>query len=643
MKFFRQIFFIARIEWHFFSRFPKLLLATALVACIPAFYTVIYLSSVWDPAANSGSLPVGLVNLDEGVEYRDHVFNMGWDVANDLRQRHVFDFRDLTDPEDAKRQVRNGNLAFALFIPKDFSSNAVPGKEAGGGKLVVYASEGNNFESARIAAIFARELGHDVNEALNERRWKLVLSSAVGSQRGVERLREGVSELQAGARELNTGTAQAVTGARSAAAGANSLNVGVDQLINGVKQLSVGIKALDEKRPRNSDLTRIKSGAEELAQGHAEFGKGLEELHKGSSALRNGAAAFRTEAASSFLVPGAINDGLDQLYTGAVQVENGAKTAVESEVKLADGAEKLNVGVGTLTEGVRAMNLGVRTMAGKLPQDSQLDALDAGADALKSGAAALAEGNQRIKAGSDRLSAGLDLLHKELPSSVAQPDGSAQGLANSVQPQLETVAHVANSGSAFAANVIPAALWLGAGIAVFLIHVRVLPRHSQFFYRPAQTLGKFIIPAAIVLAQAVLILVIVLWVMNIPVVHPAAFALTLVCASLAFLGIVFAITRVMGDAGKALAMLFLAVQLSSSGGILPVELSGGVFASLSPWLPLTWVVRGIKATMFDAYGGAWQGPLLVVATTGSLTLLCSSWIGSWRFVKPTSVRPAVDF
>lgn len=137
MKFFRQIFFIARIEWHFFSRFPKLLLATALVACIPAFYTVIYLSSVWDPAANSGSLPVGLVNLDEGVEYRDHVFNMGWDVANDLRQRHVFDFQDLTDPEDAKRQVRNGNLAFALIIPKDFSSNAVPGKEAGGG---VFAS-----------------------------------------------------------------------------------------------------------------------------------------------------------------------------------------------------------------------------------------------------------------------------------------------------------------------------------------------------------------------------------------------------------------------------------------------------------------------------------------------------------------------
>ncbi len=197
MKFFLQILFIARIEWRFFSRFPKLLVATALVACIPALYTVIYLSSVWDPAANSGALPVGLVNLDEGVEYREHVFNVGWEVAERLRKRHLFGFQNLQDPELARRQVREGTLAFALIIPKDFSSNAVPGRETGGGKLVVFTSDGNNFESSRIAKLFAKELGHDVNETLNERRWKLVLSNAAGSQRSVERLREGVDQLRA--------------------------------------------------------------------------------------------------------------------------------------------------------------------------------------------------------------------------------------------------------------------------------------------------------------------------------------------------------------------------------------------------------------------------------------------------------------
>jgi len=643
MKFFLQVLFIARIEWRFFSRFPKLLIATTLVACIPALYTVIYLSSVWDPAANSGALPVGLVNLDEGVEYREHVFNVGWEVAERLRKRHLFGFQNLQDPELARRQVREGTLAFALIIPKDFSSNAVPGKEAGGGKLVVFTSEGNNFESARIATTFARELGHDVNETLNERRWKLVLSNAAGSQHSVDRLRDGVAQLQAGAQELHAGAVKASDGAHSAATGAERLGAGVEQLTDGVKQLSSGLRTMDEKRPRGRDLTRLKEGADELAKGHAEFGKGLVELQLGSTRLREGVSSFRTETASSVLVPGSITNGLDQVHTGTVQIENGLTTAVETQHKLAEGATALGTGVAALTEGVRTMNAGIHTMVTKLPAPSQLDELDAGAGQLRSGTAALSEGNLRVKAGVDRLASGLDLLYQSLPNAVEQPDGSAQGLANSVEPKVEVIAHVANSGSAFAPNVIPAALWLGAGIAAFLIHVRVLPRHAQFFYPPAQVLGKIFIPAVIVLAQAVLILITVLWVLRIPVVHPVAFTVTLFVSCLTFLGIVFAMTRALGDAGKALAMIFLAVQLSSSGGILPVELSGGLFASVSPWLPLTWVVRGIKATMFDAYGGAWQTPLMVVAATGTLTLLCSSWVGRWRFVKPTSVRPAVDF
>ena len=42
----------------------------------------------------------------------------------------------------------------------------------------------------------------------------------------------------------------------------------------------------------------------------------------------------------------------------------------------------------------------------------------------------------------------------------------------------------------------------------------------------------------------------------------------------------------------------MAVQLSSSGGIMPVELSGTLYSEISPWLPLTWVVRAMKISMF---------------------------------------------
>jgi putative membrane protein len=131
--------------------------------------------------------------------------------------------------------------------------------------------------------------------------------------------------------------------------------------------------------------------------------------------------------------------------------------------------------------------------------------------------------------------------------------------------------------------------------------------------------------------------------LQIHVTQTGLFTLTLALSSATFLCIVFALTRLMGDAGKAASMIFLAVQLSSSGGILPVELSGTLFSEISPWLPLTWVVRAMKICMFGAYGNDWQHPMAVIAVTCLIALLSACWIGRWRYLRPSAMRPAVDF
>jgi putative membrane protein len=638
-----QILLILRIEAQAFTRYPKLIAATLLVAFIPALYASIYLASVWDPAAKIGALPAGLVNLDQGVEYRGQVFNVGWEVAATLRNKQTFGFKDFASETEAREQVRTGALAFVLVIPHDFSSNAIPGHEAGAGKLVVYTSEGNNFESALLARNFARELGHDVNESLNEKRWKLVLLNAAGSQRSVDRLRDGVQQLRTGAHELSKGMAPLVSGARQTASGSQRLNGAVDQLNNGMRQLGTGLKAMDAKHPRNSDLDRLKTGAEQLASGHVELSKGMTELQTGSQVLRNSVASFRDQARDSILVPAKVTDGLDQLHIGVTQLDSGLQAASDAQNKLSDGADKLSTGVGTLTTGVRAINQGLHTMVQKLPEDALLDELDRGTDALVSGSTALAEGTQNARQGADRLSAGLDLLWDSLPEDVDKPDGSAQGLANSVSPVVEVEAPVPNSGNGFAPNIIPAALWLGAGVAAFLIHVRILPKGAQGFSGPAKLLGKMAIPLLVVLLQAALLFATVVWGLQIRVARLDLFALALALSSATFLCIVFALTRLMGDAGKAASMIFLAVQLSSSGGILPVELSGTLFSGISPWLPLTWVVRAMKVSMFGAYGNDWRHPLAVIAITFLIALASACWLGRWRYLRPSAMRPAVDF
>ncbi len=643
MHFYRQILFIARIEARFFVLYPRLMVAAAAVALIPAVYAIIYLSSVWDPAANTGALPVAVVNLDSAVTYREHVFNIGSEVVTRLKSTGTFGYQDFQDETLARQRVREGTLAFALIIPSDFSSNALPGAQAGAGKLVIYTSEGNNFETAALARRFAGDLGHAVNESLNERRWALVLSTAAGSVRSVSRLREGAEQLRKGAGELTDGATQNANGARALSGGARKVNEGVEQFTDGVKQLGAGLRTMDAKRPRNSELDRLKSGAEALAAGHTELTRGLDELQAGGNRLHAGMTSFRDEARDSLFVPGSVADGLGKLSDSMTQLSTGLQQASDAQQKLSDGAKQLSTGVTTLASGMRTLNTGLRTAVTKMPEDVQLDTLARGSEELARGTGSLAEGSQKLKSGALRLQAGIDLFANSLPKDIAPLDGSAQGLANSVEPVVEVHAAVANNGSGFASNVVPGALWLGAGIAAFLIHVRVLPRKAQTFSRPAQMIGKLLIPGIVVLLQAGLVLATLVFVLKIKVLSLGPLALTLAVAAITFLIIVYALTRAFGDAGKALAMVFLAVQLSSSGGILPVELSGGWFANISPWLPLTWVVQAIKACIFGAYDGVWLRPLGWVALAGLVVASLACYVGRWRFVRTAEVRPAVSF
>jgi len=113
-------------------------------------------------------------------------------------------------------------------------------------------------------------------------------------------------------------------------------------------------------------------------------------------------------------------------------------------------------------------------------------------------------------------------------------------------------------------------------------------------------------------------------------------------ASVTFLLIILALTRALGDVGKALALVFLILQLSSSGGVLPVELSGDLFRGLSPWLPLTWVVRAFRASLFGAYDNAWLTAWSMILLIAAIAFVVSTLVGRWRFVSGDEHRPALD-
>lgn len=638
----RQSRSIARIEAGFFVRRAKLLWSIAVVALIPCLYSLIYLSSIWDPAAHSNELKVGLVNLDQGLVYREQPVNVGQELSDMLKAQARFDYQLMDDEAAARAKVKQGQLAFTLIIPKNFSANAVPGEQVGAGQLVVFASQGNHLESARIAQQFATELGHKINESLNTKRWSLVLVNAAGSKQSVSRLRQGLQELHQGAEELNQGASQASSAAKAVHLGAQHLSEHLTQLTDQSKKMGSGLRQLDSTRPRNSDLRKLDEGADSLASGMTELGQGLQKIKTGNEQLMSAVSAFKEEASNQLLVSSAMLDNVGQVYASLQKIDNGLQASLDNGKKLEDGARNMKTGVTGLTQGVRQINTATRTMSTQFPEDAQLESLDKGATELASGTLKLSQGNESINQASRRLEAGLALVGKAIPATDDVLEGSPEGLADSVRPRMEIDATVGKNGMGFIANVLPAALWLGAGIAVFFVNLRSQPIHAKAFHPVALWLGKLALPGALVVLQGLLLLFTVFTVLQIDVVNPLAFMCTLLSAGLAFFFVISALTHFMGDAGKALAMVFLAIQLTSSGGLMPVELSGSFFATVSPWLPITWLTHGIKATVFGAFEGTWLLAWLQVTSIGLLAALITVLFGRWRFVSVRQLRPQLD-
>lgn len=74
----------------------------------------------------------------------------------------------------------------------------------------------------------------------------------------------------------------------------------------------------------------------------------------------------------------------------------------------------------------------------------------------------------------------------------------------------------------------------------------------------------------------------------------------------------------MGEFG---AIILLMLQLTSCGGLFPVETSPYFFRVIHDFLPMTFSVKGLRETMMGAYGSILQGCTLIL---GSIWLVCST-------------------
>ncbi|MEV4776656.1 YhgE/Pip domain-containing protein [Microbacterium sp. LWH12-1.2] len=186
----------------------------------------------------------------------------------------------------------------------------------------------------------------------------------------------------------------------------------------------------------------------------------------------------------------------------------------------------------------------------------------------------------------------------------ADPQALATHLAEPVSLERVPVFSVVSFGAAMTPLYTVLALWVGA--LLISVSIRVDPPQSGAselpLLSPTQTyLGRFGIFALVGLLQSTLVCLGSVLFTQVQPEHPFLLILTGWVMSLVFTLIIYTFVVTFGNAGKALAVLMLVVQISSSGGAYPLQVLPQWFQNVSPFLPATHAVNAMRSAIAGIY------------------------------------------
>ncbi|MBW1639780.1 YhgE/Pip domain-containing protein [Microbacterium resistens] len=186
----------------------------------------------------------------------------------------------------------------------------------------------------------------------------------------------------------------------------------------------------------------------------------------------------------------------------------------------------------------------------------------------------------------------------------ADPKSLATHLAQPVALERVPVFSVVSFGAAMTPLYTVLALWVGA--LLISVSIRVDPPQGAGTdlpaLSPAQTyLGRFGVFALVGFLQSSLVCLGSVLFTQVQPAHPFLLILAGWVMSLVFTLIVYTFVVTFGNAGKALAVLLLVIQISSSGGAYPLQVLPEWFQGVSPFLPATHAVNAMRSAIAGIY------------------------------------------
>ncbi|MCD0443644.1 YhgE/Pip domain-containing protein [Glycomyces sp. A-F 0318] len=594
-------FQLAAAELRRFRGHPLRTAALVAIVLIPLVYGGLYLWFAWDPYGELDRMPVAVVNEDAGatvdVDGEATAINGGDQLVDQLKEDRIFDWR-FTSADTAGQGLRDGDYYMVITVPEDFSTRlaSLSGTDPEQATVEFDLNDANGYVAGVMASTVEAELRNQINTAV----YVTFAKSIFGD---LTELNQGLTDASTGAGDLADGAATAQAGAADLQTGLGDLATGAEQVADGADQVSDGVdQAVDIAQPVVQTLadnwTRIQTGAAAAADLADRAGTDLDAAYAGLCADDPDADPDACARLQAFI---------DEADQAGADIQDADATVQGTS---ADTLDQASEDLTALQTGAADVATGARQVA------------DAAATA-QTGAGDLADGLTGLHDGAETLAASLATAAESVPSTnPAEDAGNAEAYGSPVAIAEDNLNPAGTYGRGLAPFFIAIALWV-FGLMAYLVLRTV---NSRALAGPLRSvpiaLGGWL-PGAIlgVVSALVLYLAVELGLGLDPKDALDTVGLSILVI-LAFSAMAHLCKLAFGTAGSLILVVLLMLQLTSAGGLYPVETTPGFFQFLHPLLPMTYVVDALRVTISGGDGGHVVRALVVLAAylIGALAL-----------------------
>ena len=179
----------------------------------------------------------------------------------------------------------------------------------------------------------------------------------------------------------------------------------------------------------------------------------------------------------------------------------------------------------------------------------------------------------------------------------------AEFFANPVKLQENKLYHIENYGSAMTPFYTVLSIWVGSLLMSSLLTTKVEDEENK--YKPYQKyFGRGLLFVIISLFQTLIITLGDMYVLGTQATSPFRFVIFALLISLLFSSIIYTIVCILGNVGKAVCIILLVLQLGSSGGTFPIQMTSKFFQTLYPKVPFTYSIGLLREAVGGVYAPA---------------------------------------